>query len=165
MAMYSKNGDYPITRDRFPHLLKDSDGKDYTAEHAFDNRGIFGWWDVTDEPVIDNNQVFTWKPNQKAQTWWEIRTKTPEELYESWRPGRKRRNRLLIESDWSQLIHEAAGDSIRWIGIKGNVIDESERQECETYRQKLRDLPSKYPIFENSIWPEMPAALHPAPAV
>lgn len=156
MTMYSKNGDYPVTRDKFPHLLKDSEGNDYTAEHAFHNRRKFGWWDVSDEPVIDNNQVFTWKPNTKAQTWWEIRTKTSEELYQEWSVGREQRNRLLIESDWSQIIHEATGDTIRWIGIINRIINESERQDWEIYRQELRDLPSKYPNFLECIWPKSP---------
>ena len=152
--MYSKNGDYPVTRDNFPHLLKDSEGNDYTAEHAFHNRRKLGWWDVSDKPVIDDNQVLTWKPNTRAQTWWEIRNKTPEELYQEWSSGRITRNQLLTESDWSQIIHQATGDSIRWIGIIGDVIDEGQRQDWETYRQELRDLPSKYPNYKDCIWPD-----------
>ena len=152
--MYSKNGNYPVTRDKFPHLLKDSEGNDYTAEHAFHNRRKLGWWDVSDEPVIDDNQVLTWKPNTRAQTWWEIRNKTPEELYQEWSSGREQRNQLLTESDWSQIIHQATGDSIRWIGIIGNVINEGQRQDWETYRQELRDLPSKYPNYKDCIWPD-----------
>jgi hypothetical protein len=155
MTMYSKNGDYPVTRDKFPHLLKDTEGNDYTAEHAFHNRRKLGWWDVSDKPVIDDNQVLTWKPNTRAQTWWEIRNKTSEELYQEWSSGRERRNQLLTESDWSQIIHQATGDSIRWIGIINRVINESERQDWEIYRQKLRDLPSKYPNFNECIWPEV----------
>ena len=156
MTMYSKNGNYPVTRDKFPHLLKDSEGNDYTAEHAFHNRRKLGWWDVSDEPVIDDNQVLTWKPNTRAQTWWEIRNKTPEELYQEWSSGRITRNQLLTESDWSQIIHEATGDSIRWIGIINRIINESERQDWEIYRQELRDLPSKYPNFLECIWPKSP---------
>ena len=154
--MYSKNGDYPVTRDKFPHLLKDSEGNDYTAEHAFHNRRKLGWWDVSDKPVIDDNQVLTWKPNTRAQTWWEIRNKTSEELYEDWWDGREQRNRLLTESDWSQIINEATGDTVRWIGIINRVINESERQDWEIYRQELRDLPSKYPNFNECIWPKSP---------
>jgi len=156
MTMYSKNGDYPVTRDKFPHLLKDSEGNDYTAEHAFHNRRKLGWWDVSDKPVIDDNQVLTWKPNTRAQTWWEIRNKTSEELYEDWWDGREQRNRLLTESDWSQIINEATGDTVRWIGIINRVINESERQDWEIYRQELRDLPSKYPNFNECIWPKSP---------
>ena len=156
MTMYSKNGDYPVTRDKFPHLLKDSENNDYTAEHAFRNRRKLGWWDVSDEPVIDDNQVLTWKPNTRAQTWWEINTNEVAHL-EDWSDGgRERRNQLLTESDWSQIIHQATGDSIRWIGIIGNVINESERQDWEIYRQELRDLPSKYPNFNECIWPKSP---------
>ena len=156
MTMYSKNGDYPVTRDKFPHLLKDSEGNDYTAEHAFHNRRKLGWWDVSDKPVIDDNQVLTWKPNTRAQTWWEIRNKTSEELYQEWSGGREQRNRLLTESDWSQIINEATGDTVRWIGIINRVINESERQDWEIYRQELRDLPSKYPNFNECIWPKSP---------
>ena len=156
MTMYSKNGDYPITRDKFPHLIKDSEGNDYTAEHAFHNRRKFGWWDVSDKPEVDYNQIVTWKPNTRSQKWWEINNKTTEELYQDWSSGRITRNNLLTESDWSQIIHEASGDTIRWIGIINSVIDESKRQDWEIYRQKLRDLPSKYPNFNECIWPIKP---------
>ena len=156
--MYSKNGDYPVTRDKFPHLLKDSDGNDYTAEHAFNNRRKLEWWDVSDKPVIDDNQVLTWKPNTRAQTWWEIRNKTPEELYESWRSGREQRNRLLTESDWSQVYDLHTLPSTERIGINGlnKSINLAKSKEWEIYRQELRDLPSKYPNYNDCIWPELP---------
>ena len=176
--MYSKNGDYPVTRDKFPHLLKDSESNDYTAEHAFNNRRKLGWWDVSDKPVIDDNQVLTWKPNTRAQTWWEIRNKTPEELYsehlEDWSSGREQRNRLLTESDWSQvydLLPKAPGargrpaypkpytlPSTERIGINGlnKSINLAKSKEWEIYRQELRDLPSKYPNYNDCIWPELP---------
>mgnify|MGYP003641329951 FL=1 len=156
--MYSKNGVYPVTRDKFPHLLKDSEGNDYTAEHAFHNRRKLGWWDVSDEPVIDDNQVLTWKPNTRAQTWWEIRNKTPEELYGSWSSGREQRNRLLTESDWSQVYDLHTLPSTERIGINGpnKAINLAKSKEWEIYRQELRDLPSKYPNYNDCIWPELP---------
>ena len=158
MAMYSKNGDYPVTRDKFPHLLKDSDGNDYTAEHAFNNRRKLEWWDVSDKPVIDDNQVLTWKPNTRAQTWWEIRNKTPEELYQEWSSGREQRNQLLTESDWSQVYDLHTLPSTERIGINGlnKSINLAKSKEWEIYRQELRDLPSKYPNYNDCIWPELP---------
>ena len=158
MTMYSKNGDYPVTRDKFPHLIKDSEGNDYTAEHAFHNRRKFGWWDVSDPPEVDYNQTVSWKPNTRSQKWWEIRTKTSEELYHDWSVGREQRNRLLIESDWSQVYDLHTLPSTERIGINGpnKAINLAKSKKWEIYRQELRDLPSKYPNFNECIWPKSP---------
>jgi hypothetical protein len=159
MTMYSKNGDYPVTRDKFPHLLKDSEGNDYTAEHAFHNRRKLGWWDVSDIPEYNSStQRISWKPNTRAQTWWEIINKTSEELYQEWSSGRITRNQLLTESDWSQVYDLHTLPSTERIGINGpnKAINLAKSKKWEIYRQELRDLPSKYPNFNECIWPKSP---------
>jgi hypothetical protein len=50
---------------------------------------------------------------------------------------RQERNRRLIESDWTQMIDVQEQNSVEWINS------------WKTYRQELRDLPSKYEELSN----------------
>ena len=147
--MYSKNEAYPVTRAKFPLQIIDGGGISYTNEHAFNNRENFGWTDVSDIPKYNREtHNISWKYNWGAQTFWEVTEKTDEEIQSII-------NQLLFESDWSQIINEATGDSIRWIGVIGNVIDESKRLEWEVYRQELRDIPNTQTL-PYVTWPTRP---------
>ena len=55
------------------------------------------------------------------------------------RPVRAKRNRLLIESDWTQVA-DAPVDTTAWA----------------EYRQALRDLPANTTDPENPVWPTPP---------
>ena len=57
----------------------------------------------------------------------------------SWAELRSKRNNLLAKSDWTQVA-DAPVDAASW----------------STYRQALRDLPSKTTDPRNPIWPEPP---------
>ena len=54
---------------------------------------------------------------------------------------RKERDKLLAETDWTQLADSSA-DKVAWA----------------TYRQALRDLPQTYANVEDVIWPTKPGA-------
>ena len=57
----------------------------------------------------------------------------------AWEDLRKERNKLLVESDWTQVI-DAAVDQLAWA----------------TYRQALRDLPENTADVFNPIYPTKP---------
>ena len=65
-----------------------------------------------------------------------------KEVYNNWNEVREHRNRLLLQSDWTQLrdielLHDA---------------------DWKAYRKALRDIPQTYAhaSFEDIIWPDMP---------
>ena len=65
----------------------------------------------------------------------------------SWDDVRNNRNALLAESDWTQLVDAQAS------------LTEEQRQEWNTYRQALRDMPSTYADIEHVAlinWPADP---------
>ena len=67
--------------------------------------------------------------------------RTPEELATAIRDMRKRRNGLLRNSDWSQMVGDITPE------LKQAFVD---------YRQALRDLPSNTKDPFNIQWPESP---------
>ena len=103
MTMYSKNEAYPVTRAKFPLQIIDGGGISYTNEHAFNNRGNFGWTDVSDIPEYNREtHNIAWKYNKRAQTFWKVTEKTDEEkdaeTISKWEPHRSNRNQLLNDS-------------------------------------------------------------------
>jgi hypothetical protein len=61
---------------------------------------------------------------------------------EKWEQVRQKRNNLLAQSDWTVLIDSSLTDE--------------KKQEYTTYRQDLRDLPSKYNNPDDVIFPDQP---------
>lgn len=57
---------------------------------------------------------------------------------------REERNRLLAESDWTQLVDVVESHSTEW------------NQSWKTYRQTLRDLPNNMNDIQVINWPEKP---------
>lgn len=60
----------------------------------------------------------------------------------SWEEIKERRNKLLYESDWTQLLDA--------------VLTNQERLDWQLYRQELRDIPQTFSSPELVIWPEAP---------
>jgi len=58
------------------------------------------------------------------------------------RDMKSKRNDLLLKCDWTQLPN--------------SPLSETKKQEWDTYRQALRDLPSNTADPENPVWPEAP---------
>lgn len=72
----------------------------------------------------------------------ELKNNPPKIVYGNWNAVREHRNRLLLQSDWTQLrdielLHDA---------------------DWKAYRKALRDIPQTYAhaSFEDIIWPDMP---------
>ena len=61
---------------------------------------------------------------------------------EKWEQVRQKRNNLLSQSDWTVLID--------------SPLTDEKKQEYITYRQDLRDLPSKYNNPDDVIFPNPP---------
>ena len=97
MAWYSKDYSYPVPRWKFPHRLKDENGKSYTGENAFDNRHKLGWIDVPSPPTIDENQRLTWLGHV-----WHVADITDEKVAAQWAKIRAGRDNELAQSDWTQ---------------------------------------------------------------
>ena len=97
MAWYSKDYSYPVPRWKFPHRLKDENGKSYTGENAFDNRHKLGWIDVPSPPTIDDNQELTWLGYV-----WNVYDMTDDITTSKWEDVRSLRNDSLAQSDWTQ---------------------------------------------------------------
>lgn len=57
---------------------------------------------------------------------------------------RKARNKKLLECDWTQFPN--------------SPLSETNKQEWDTYRQALRDLPANTEDPANPVWPSIPTA-------
>ena len=98
MAWYSKDYSYPIPRWKFPHRLKDENGKSYTGENAFDNRHKLGWIDVPSPPTIEDTQKLIWLGHV-----WYVTDVTDEKIAAQWKDIRSGRDNELSKSDWTQI--------------------------------------------------------------
>tara|TARA_Y100000114_G_scaffold35347_1_gene30901 strand:+ start:732 stop:1163 length:432 start_codon:yes stop_codon:yes gene_type:complete len=113
---------------------------------ALQELGIEGWI-LDNDVVIDNETKFnanfkrvngedsngtatySTDPNDFGVTWKQISDAFADGGLVSLNILRKQRNRLLAESDWTQTAD--------------NALSNDKKTEWETYRQALRDLPSK----------------------
>ncbi len=66
----------------------------------------------------------------------------PADVIDPWDAGRRERDRLLRECDYTQLADAP--------------FDPTQKAQMATYRQELRDLPATYPDFGDVVWPTMP---------
>ena len=98
MAWYSKDYSYPIQRWKFPHRLKDENGKSYTGENAFNNRHKLGWIDVPAPPAIGENERLTWLGHV-----WNVSDETDNIIASKWENVRSSRNLSLADTDWTQI--------------------------------------------------------------
>lgn len=110
----------------------------------------YGWYPVrfvpaekTDNDVV-TGQNFVVEGNEVVQ-YEQIRPKTQEEIDQEnnqlWENIRNERNRLLLESDWTQL--------------PDSPITPEKKSEWQIYRQELRDVTTQ-PDPKNIIWPTKP---------
>lgn len=60
----------------------------------------------------------------------------------AWAAIRAKRNRLLAETDYTQL--------------PDSPMTQEQKVEIAIYRQQLRDLPQKYPMPATVVWPVRP---------
>lgn len=90
-----------------------------------------------DEDMAAATPVLPVPPGQAAVEF--TVTNKPDEL--AWMAVRRKRTKLLAESDWTQ--------------IADSPVDNSKRQQWATYRQALRDI-TKQPDPHNLTWPPIP---------
>jgi hypothetical protein len=131
----------------------------YTAEAANANAEKFGWTEVPDEPPVDKNTQYRGWDRENLE--WIVRDLTQRELdlkkAEKFSNLRDRRNKLLLESDWSQLLYaEATETEAATYGYKGHLIKDFIAREWAEYRQELRDLPGNTADPNKVEWPNPP---------
>ena len=164
MVMYSYKGSYPV---RSLHFSMEVDEmfngrmkrRTYKAEAANANAEKFGWTEVPDEPPVDKNTQYRGWDRENLE--WIVRDLTQDELdkkeAEKFKSLRERRDRLLRESDWSQLLYAEATDTeVAIYGHKDSLIKDFIAQEWAEYRQKLRDLPQNTEDLNYIMWPARP---------
>ena len=74
---------------------------------------------------------------------------TVEDIPMSSEEARAKRDKLLADTDWTQVLDAP--------------IDAATREEYRTYRQALRDIPEQEGFPETITWPELPAVVKAAP--
>lgn len=141
--LYTLNGTYPSTlpdRIRLSNGLTRTDSKTFTEEELLDA----GYSPVENPPEYNNLlEVLEWN----SFTGWYVREKTEVELSNEaeiqWKLVREKRNQMLQESDWTQMLDVVAYASFDF------------KDEWRNYRQALRDITIQDDPF-NIIWPEKP---------
>jgi len=164
MVMYSYKGSYPVRSLPFRMEVEEMFNgrmkrRTYTAESATQNAEKFGWTEVPDEPPVDKNTQYRGWDRENLE--WIVRDLTQRELdlkkAEKFSSLRDRRNKLLLESDWSQLLYTEATETEAAIyGYKGRLIKDFIAREWAEYRQELRDLPANTADPNKVEWPASP---------
>jgi len=126
--------------------------ENFSNFYLFDNQTLkeYGWYPFrfVEAPNIDNSVISGsyFEINEDEVVEYQTRRpKTEQEIQEEteqkWREIREKRNRLLFESDWTQL--------------PDSPLSEEKRLEWKTYRQELRDI-TNYASPDAVIWPNEP---------
>ena len=120
---------------------------DYGFHYVHDNPPDYDW--ITQRLVkgnfrkIRNSPYYYYLYTLEDLTPEEIAINQEKKRQLDWIPFREQRDRLLRESDWTQIQDYS-------------LITEEERVLWEQYRQLLRDLPETYPDPVDIIWPTAP---------
>ena len=164
MVMYSYKGSYPVRSLPFRMEVEEMFNgrmkrRTYTAEAANANAEKFGWTEVPDEPPVDKNTQYRGWDRENLE--WIVRDLTQDELdkkeAEKFKSLRERRNKLLVQSDWSQILYAEATDTqVAIYGHKDSLIKDFIAREWAEYRQQLRDLPENTEDLNYIMWPAPP---------
>jgi hypothetical protein len=119
----------------------------------------FGWYEFENESVdiSDNETIVRWdfeiqetkvvrKCIKRLLTDEEVFQKNSTLLSKRWEEIRLKRNQLLSESDWTQLVDAPVGNKNEW----------------NYYRQELRDITNN-PNIDTLVWPVKPLVIKPLP--
>jgi hypothetical protein len=141
--LYTLNGAYP---GELPNRIRLSTGATRTDSSTFtaDEIQDAGYFEVAPAPEYDPHiQVLEWG---NANSWY-VRDKTDQELLtqtdNQWNIIRAKRNQLLQESDWTQMLDVVAYASFDF------------KDNWRVYRQALRDITLQSDPF-NITWPVKP---------
>ena len=164
MVMYSYKGSYPVRSLPFRMEVEEMFNgrmkrRTYTAEAANANAEKFGWTEVPDAPPVDKNTQYRGWDRENLE--WIVRDLTQDELNkkeaEKFKSLRERRNKLLVQSDWSQILYAEATDTeVAIFGHKDRLIKDFIAREWAEYRQQLRDLPENTEDLNDIPWPAPP---------
>ena len=164
MVMYSYKGSYPVRSLPFRMEVEEMFNgrmkrRTYTAEAANANAEKFGWTEVPDAPPVDENTQYRGWDRENLE--WIVRDLTQDELdkkeAEKFKSLRERRNKLLVQSDWSQILYAEATDTeVAIYGHKDSLIKDFIAREWAEYRQLLRDLPENTEDLNDIPWPAPP---------
>jgi hypothetical protein len=139
MSLYSYQGSYPIP---VPFRIKLSSGFTRTDPTTFTQEELedAGYTGPYEEPVYDSTiETLSWNGTEYVK-----RPYNTEEIEAQWDIIRLERDRLLKESDYTQI-------SDYDLGIEN-------REEWRVYRQILRDLPETQTNPFDISWPLMPVS-------
>lgn len=136
MKLYSYQGQEPK---ELPHKIRLSDGRSRTDSSSFTEEeiidaGFTGPYEIPD--FNSEHQRLFWDPNNLSYI---IEDISDEEL---WDKVREKRNRLLLESDWTMSL-DVPGDNINL-------------KEWMKYRQRLRDITTQDSNPKLIVWPLSP---------
>lgn len=141
--LYTLNGTYPNI---LPERIRLSTGLTRTNSSTFTQEELLdaGYTPVANAPEYNKlSQVLEWN----SFTGWYTREKTSLELDSEsavqWRLVREKRNQLLQESDWTQMLDVVAYASFDF------------KDNWRVYRQALRDITTQQDPF-NIVWPQQP---------
>ena len=124
----------------------------YGFHYVHDNPPEYDW--ITQRLVkgnarkINNSQYYKFVYTIEDLTEEEIAANREKKRQLDWIPFREQRDKLLRESDWTQISDYA-------------LVSEEEKALWAEYRQALRDLPETYPNSEDIVWPEVPVYVPP----
>lgn len=119
----------------------------YGFHHVQDTPPEYDW--ITQRVVrgeleaIENSPFYQFPYTIEELTEEEIAINREKKRQLDWIPFREQRDRLLRESDWTQISDYS-------------LISEEERVLWAEYRQELRDLPETYPDPFTIVWPSKP---------
>jgi hypothetical protein len=119
----------------------------YGFHYVYDTPPNYDW--ITQRLVkgeveaIENSSFFQFPYTIEELTEEEIAINREKKRQLDWIPFREQRDKLLKDSDWTQISDYA-------------LVTEEEKVLWAEYRQALRDLPETYPNSEDIVWPTKP---------
>ncbi len=134
MNLYSYQGSKPQP---LPFRIRLPDGSTRTDPSTFTQEEITaaGYTGPYTQPSYDTKtEVLDWDGSEYF-----VRPYNTQELEEQWNKVREQRNRLLKDSDWTQI-------SDYDLGLEN-------KEQWATYRQELRDLPEVQSNPFDILWP------------
>jgi hypothetical protein len=100
----------------------------------------FGNYSINDYYIMPYNNIFGIMPDMHND--FDIAgTQITNAM--KWQSVRDWRDRLLLDSDWTQL--------------SDSPLTSSKKEEWKVYRHLLRDVPETYDIPDNVVWPTIPS--------
>ena len=124
-ALFTKEGNLKTVWDNKGQLGLDDGNFIVEVEDDFEMMGYFTSYDFENKKIVQVEEDISSLPG-----------KTEIDLQNL----RNERNRLLVESDWTQLPD----------------VPEATKNAWQTYRQELRDITKTYQSLDTVVWPTKP---------